>query len=230
MEMTIKTFGLLDNFEHDSSVNVNGIIFKFLLYLIKLTDFIMKNLEKDESINLTKAFPALNNIRVGLSWDDFSWVHLNNGQSTDADASVFMLDENGKIPNEGYFVFYNNLISTDGSVKHNGDAREDSGNDIESVDICLSEVSTKIQKILIAITIDNRDKGFDFENTTNSSIRLYNLDTNEGICEFQLFETFPDSDAIIMGGFYRSGSEWKFEVMVRVFNGGLQALLDEYSN
>jgi stress response protein SCP2 len=56
------------------------------------------------------------------------------------------------------------------------------------------------------------------------------LDTNEGICEFQLFEKFPDSDSIIMGRFYKIASEWKFEVMVRAFNGGLQALLNEYSN
>ena len=189
----------------------------------------MKNLEKDESISLTKKFPALNNIRVGLSWDEFSFPHLNNGESTDADASVFMLGEDGKIPDLDYFVFYNNLISADGSVKHNGDERKGAENDIESVDICLSDVSSEIQKILFAITIHNRDKGFDFENTTNSSIRLYNMDTNEGICEFQLFEEFPDSDAIIMGGFYRIGSEWKFEVMVRDFNGGLQALLNEYT-
>jgi tellurium resistance protein TerD len=189
----------------------------------------MKNLEQFESINLTKIFPALNNIRVGLSWNDFTWPHIINGESTDADASVFMLGENGKIPNEGYFVFYNNLISVDGSVKHNADERKGTENDIESIDICLSNVSSEIHKILFAITIHNRDKGFDFENTTNSSIRLYNLDTNEGICEFQLFETFPDSDAIIMGGFYRSVSGWKFEVMVRVFNGGLEALINEYT-
>ena len=140
-----------------------------------------------------------------------------------------MLDENGKVPDLDYFVFYNE-VSADGSVKHNGDERKGAEKDIESVDICLSDVSSEIQKILFAITIHNRDKGFDFENTTNSSIRLYNMDTNEGICEFQLFEIFPDSDAIILGGFYRIGSEWKFEIMVRDFNGGVMALSKKYSD
>jgi stress response protein SCP2 len=55
------------------------------------------------------------------------------------------------------------------------------------------------------------------------------MDTNEGICEFQLTEEFPDSDSIIMGRLYRDGSEWKFEVMVTVFNGGLQACLNSYA-
>ncbi len=138
-----------------------------------------------------------------------------------------MLDENGEVPDIDYFVMYNN-VSADGSVKHNGDERKGAENDIESVNICLSDVSPEIQKILIAIIILNREKGFDFDNTTNSSIRLYNLDNNEGICEFKLFEKFPDSDAIIMGGFYRNGTEWKFEVMVRVFNGGVMTLANEY--
>ena len=189
----------------------------------------MISLEKDESINLTKKIPGVNNIRVSLNWNEFSLPHLINGECTDADTSIFMLDENSKIPDERYFVFYNNLISGDGSVKHNGEISSGEEINKESLDICLSEVSPKIQEILIAITIHNSNKGFDFKNTKYSSIRLYDLNTNEAICEFQLFEEFSDSDAIIMGGFYRIGSEWKFEVMVRDFNGGLQALLNEYT-
>ena len=188
----------------------------------------MIRLERDETINLTKKFPGLNNIRIGFSWDEFSRAHLINGECTDADTSIFMLGENGKIPDDRYFVFYNNLISADGSVKHNGDDRKGAENDKASVDIILSKVSPEIQKILLVITIHNRNKGFDFENTKNASIRFYNMDTNEGICEFQLFEKFPDSDAIIMGGFYRDGSEWKFEVIVSVSNGGLAGCLDKY--
>jgi tellurite resistance protein TerA/tellurium resistance protein TerD len=81
----------------------------------------------------------------------------------------------------------------------------------------------------MAISIHNSDEGFNFGNTKNASVRLYNMDTNEGICEFQLTEEFPDSDSIIMGRLYRDASEWKFEVMVTVFNGGLQACLNSYA-
>jgi tellurium resistance protein TerD len=186
----------------------------------------MISLEKKSPINLTKKVPGLNNIRIGLSWDE----HLINGKSADADSSVFMLGENGKIPNDGYFVFYNNLISADGAVKHHGDNRTGAGDgDDESVDINLSKVSTEIQQILMAISIHNSDEGFNFGNTKNASVRLYNMDTNEGICEFQLTEEFPDSDSIIMGRLYRDAAEWKFEVMVTVFNGGLQACLNSYA-
>ena len=64
----------------------------------------MINLEKKQPISLTKQAPGLNEVKVGLSWDDTKL----NGQSPDADASLFMLGENGKIPSDDYFVFYNN--------------------------------------------------------------------------------------------------------------------------
>lgn len=54
----------------------------------------MINLEKKKPINLTKSVPTLNNVKVGLSWDETNL----NGESPDADASVFMLGENGKMP------------------------------------------------------------------------------------------------------------------------------------
>jgi len=186
----------------------------------------MISLEKKSPINLSKQAPGLNNIRIGLSWDE----QQINGKSADADTSVFMLGENGKIPNDGYFVFYNNLVSADGAVKHQGDNRTGAGDgDDESVDINLSKVSSEIQQILMAISIHNSNEGFNFGNTKNASVRLYNMDSNEGICEFKLTEEFPDSDSIIMGRLFRDASEWKFEVMVTVFNGGLEACLNSYA-
>jgi stress response protein SCP2 len=45
----------------------------------------------------------------------------SNQQNYDIDASVFALGKDGKIPNEKYFVFYNNSQSPDGSIAHSGD-------------------------------------------------------------------------------------------------------------
>lgn len=76
----------------------------------------MINLDKKKPISLAKQAPGLSNVKVGLSWDPTS-----DGRSPDADASVFLLDHTGKIPDESFFVFYNNLQSGDGSVVHSGD-------------------------------------------------------------------------------------------------------------
>jgi tellurium resistance protein TerD len=187
----------------------------------------MINLEKKSSISLTKQAPGLNNVRAGLSWDSSTI----NGKEADADVSVFMLDANSKIPSEGYFVFYNNLKSADGAVVHNGDARNGAADgDDESVNVTLSKISPDISFILLAVSIHNSDQGFNFGNTKNASVRLYNQDNNELICEYKLTEEHPDADSIIIGSFFRGDAgEWKFEAMVNSFSGGLGACLEVYS-
>jgi tellurium resistance protein TerD len=187
----------------------------------------MINLEKKSSISLAKQAPGMNNVRVGLSWDSSKI----NGKEADADVSIFMLNENSKIPSEGFFVFYNNLKSADGAVVHNGDARNGAADgDDESASIVLSKISPEISYVLIAISIHNSAEGFNFGNTKNSSIRLYNEDNGQKICEYKLTEDHPEADSIIIGSFYRGEQgEWKFEAMVNSFNGGLNACLEIYS-
>jgi tellurium resistance protein TerD len=187
----------------------------------------MISLEKKSSISLSKTVPGLNNVRAGLSWDSTNI----GGKEADADVSVFMLNSNSKIPSEGFFIFYNNLRSADGAVVHNGDARDGAAaGDDETISITLSKISPEISFILLAVSIHNSNEGFNFGNTKNASVRLYNQDTNQVICEYKLTEEHPNADSIIIGSFYRGeAGEWKFEAMVNSFSGGLNACLELYS-
>jgi tellurium resistance protein TerD len=185
----------------------------------------MISLEKKKTINLNKQVPGLNNVYIGLSWDP-----TRDGRSPDADASVFMLNESGKIPSEGYFVFYNNLTSADGSVMHTGDNRTGVGDgDDEQININLSKVSSDVLQIMIVITINNSHEGFHFGNVLNPSVRVYNHATGSTLCEYRLSESFNGCDSLIIGRFYRSGSEWEFQAMGQAFEGGLGATLELYS-
>ena len=186
----------------------------------------MINLQKKQSINLVKSAPSLNNIRVGLSWDE----SVINGQSPDCDASVFMLGNNGKIPDDGYFVFYNNLTSSDGSIKHNGDNRTGAGDgDDETLDITLSEVNARIEQLIFTITINNPEVGFNFSTVQNDCVKNYNAANNSVICQYQLAESAPGCDSLIIGRCYRTENEWEFEAMGQAFGGGLAATVELYS-
>jgi tellurium resistance protein TerD len=128
----------------------------------------MINLEKKKPFNLSKQAPGLNQVKIGLSWDPTS-----NGQSPDADASVFMLDNSGKMPSERYFVFFNNLISEDGAVIHSGDNRTGDGEgDDEEISINLTSVSPNVVQLLIVITIHNKSDGFHFGNVLQKRLRM----------------------------------------------------------
>jgi tellurium resistance protein TerD len=184
----------------------------------------MINLEKKKPFNLTKQAPGLSNVKVGLSWDSTS-----NGKSPDADASVFMLNESGKIPDESFFVFFNNLRSGDGSVVHSGDNRTGAGdgND-EEIEINLAKVSPHVANLMLVITIHNLNEGFHFGNVLNSSVRVYDNSSNSILCQYKLSETFDGCDSLIIGRFFRNGSEWEFEAMGQAYSGGLAATVELY--
>jgi tellurium resistance protein TerD len=184
----------------------------------------MINLEKKKPFNLNKQAPGLKQVKVGLSWDPTA-----DGRSPDADASVFMLNEMGKIPAEDFFVFYNNLTSGDGSVVHSGDNRTGAGDgDDEEININLSRLSIEVVQIMVVITINNIEEGFHFGNVLNPAVRIYNTGTGEIICQYELNESFNGCDSLIIGRFFRSGSEWEFEAMGQAYGGGLQATVDLY--
>ena len=186
----------------------------------------MINLEKKKSINLTKSVPSLNHVKVGLSWDQ----SILNGQSPDADASAFMLGENGKIPSEDFFVFYNNPKSGDGAVCYGGDNKTGAGEgDDEEINISLNQVSSQVVQIMLTITINNTDAGFHFGNVNNASVRVYNSSNNEVICQYKLTESYDGLDSLVIGRFFRNGTEWEFEAMGQAYGGGLEATVNLYS-
>jgi tellurium resistance protein TerD len=185
------------------------------------------NLKKGGNINLQKEKPGINKITVGLGWD------VNEGASQfpfDCDASVFNLGENGKLLADEFFVFYNNLKSPDGAVVHNGDNRTGVGEgDDETINIELSKLDARATQIVFAITIhEAEERKQDFGLIQNSFARVYNADTGEVLCQYLLEEKFPGSNALIIGRFYKSGSEWIFEAYDLAYSDGLGGLVEYY--
>lgn len=185
----------------------------------------MINLEKKKPLNLTKQAPGLNSIKIGLSWDAST-----QGNNADLDISVFMLNEFGKLPSDGFIVFYNNLVSEDGSVISKKDNRTGEGDgDDEEINISLSKVSSSIIQLMFIITIYNTDEGFHFGNVSNSSVRVYNQEDGKILCQYKLSDSHDGYDSVIVGRIYRLGSEWSFEALGQPFSDGITAAYSLYS-
>jgi tellurium resistance protein TerD len=180
----------------------------------------MYNLEKGDSFNLEK---SLTNIHVGLGWD----VSVDN---FDCDVSVFMINENHKLPNPGCFVFYNNLTSSDGSVKHLGDNRTGDGDgDDEVINIELNKVDQQIVQIIFVVTVHKAaEKGFHFGMIDNAFIRIEDKNNGKELCRYSLNNQYSGSDSLQVGRVYRYGDEWNFEAMGDGFSGGLASVLNIY--
>jgi tellurium resistance protein TerD len=184
------------------------------------------DLSKGARIDLSKEAPGLEKVRVGLGWDANA---TDTGTDFDLDASIFMIDESGKLPADKFFVFYNNKTSEDGSVVHHGDNLTGEGDgDDEVVDVDLSKVASNITEITFVVTIHEAEaRGQNFGQVNNSYIRL--MDGDKQIAKYELDEDFSTEKAIEFGKLYRKSGTWRFQAVGTGYNSGLQSFVDKYS-
>lgn len=182
------------------------------------------NLQKGQRIEI-----GLQKVGVGLGWDP----NEGSGFDFDLDASAFMLGSNKKLPQDEFFVFYNNPQSPDGAVESSGDdttGGNSDGGDDETLTVDIEKVDPRIQEIIFTVTIYETEKRRqNFGQVRNSYIRVYNANTNEEIARYDLDEDFSIETAVEFGRLYKRGSEWKFEAMGIGYKGGLQALVNKYA-
>ena len=185
------------------------------------------NLKKGQKIDLTKTNPGLKKILVGLGRDVNKY---DGGADFDLDASVFLLDANGKAKSEQDFVFYGNQKHASGSVVHCGDNRTGEGDgDDEQIMVDLSTVPADVEKIDFTVTIYEADeRKQNFGQVSNAFIRIMNETGSEELIRYDLSEDFSIETAVVVGELYRNNGEWKFSAIGSGFSGGLAALCNNY--
>ena len=186
-------------------------------------------LSKGQRINLSKDAPNLTKAGIGLGWDVNA---TDTGGEFDLDASVFMLGANGKIPEEKFFVFYNNKQSPDSAVNHLGDNRTGEGHgDDETIEINLTLVNVAVQEIIFVVTIhEAQQRKQNFGQVRNSFIRIYDASTEAEISKYELDEDFSGETALEFGRLYKKNGEWRFQAVGQGYNSGLQAFVDKYAS
>jgi tellurium resistance protein TerD len=216
------------------------------------------NLSKSgERFNLSKSDGGLVNVRIGLGWKA---NEDPNGPNFDLDVSAFMIGSDFKIPDSGFFVFYGTdkkAPSPDGAVDSNGkplmrplsqdgalfgavDEREggdDEEGDTEDMILDLSKVDSRIDQIIIVVTIckypndDKRDRrtlGLNFGMVEGCYMRIVNEKSGKEIMRYTLSVNFENEDAVEFGRLFRTGNEWEFESLARGLQGSLPGLIGRY--
>lgn len=184
-------------------------------------------LEKGQKIELEKVAPGLENIHIGLSWDP----RKTDGQAFDLDASVLCLDASGKLKSNDDIVYYNNRSAYDNAIVHHGDNLTGEGDgDDEVINIKLSKIPSKVERLLFVVTIYQADqRKQNFEQVPSAAIRLVNKDTNQEIARFDLNENYSLETAMEMGEIYRYNGEWKFNAIGQGYSTGLDGLVAQHS-
>lgn len=205
------------------------------------------SLLKGERIPLTKealnTTEDLTKIMVGMGWDVPRFDTGNPLDSFDLDAVAFLLDANGKMhsiedlssyvgedkdhPGRGY-------LAGNGSVRHHGDNRTGEGDgDDEKIEINLSQVPDRIQKIVLAGTIYNAGRikegmePYTFGQVSNAYLRILSQNGTP-LVRRDLSEDFSTQTAVLLGEVYRHDGGWKFGVLEVGTQKELGQLLAEY--
>ncbi len=180
------------------------------------------NLEKGQRVGI-----GLQKAGIGLGWDP----NDGTGHDFDLDASAFLLAENGKLISEAHLVFYNNQRSPDGAVESSGDDQTggNSDGDDETLTVEFAKIDANVAQIIVVVTIhDCETRKQNFGQVRNSFIRIYDAQSNEEICKYELDEDFSIETAVEFGRLYRKGNEWKFEAVGKGYSGGLQFFVGKY--
>jgi len=185
------------------------------------------SLSKGQKVSLTKDNPGLSKLLVGLGWDVNKY---DGGGSFDLDASIFMLNESGKVTSDKDFIFYGNLEHSSKSVIHMGDNRTGEGEgDDEQIKVDLSLVPANITKIAFAVTIYEADaRRQNFGQVSNAFIRIVDESNGNELLRYDLDEDFSIETSVIVAEIYKHGNEWKFNAIGSGFSGGLAALCANY--
>jgi tellurium resistance protein TerD len=180
------------------------------------------SLSKGANVSLSRTDPGLKQVAVGLGWN----ARSTSGDDFDLDAIAFMVKEDGKVRKDEDFIFYNNLVSSCGSVKHTGDNRSGAGDgDDEVVEVNLTKVPADIAKVVFSVTIHEADaRRQNFGMVSGAFIRIVNDERGTEIARYDLSEEASTETAMIFGEIYRHTGEWKFRAIGQGFRGGLEAL------
>lgn len=175
-------------------------------------------LSKQQTISLEKtAGSALASISLGLGWDaakaGFLGKLMGSGGEIDLDASCILLDGSLK-PID--LVWFRQLESRDGSIKHSGDNRTGDGDgDDESIRVDLQRLPASVQHLVFTV---NSFTGQNFEKVENAYCRILNAGNNTELARFNLSERGRHT-GIVMASLTRQNGGWDFKAIGATTNG-----------
>jgi len=180
------------------------------------------NLQKGQRISLEKSNGSkLQNVCVGINWGAIEKKGMfgfgSSKEAVDLDGSCALYNENKQLLE---VVYFGNLKSKNGSVKHSGDDLTgdmggDDGLDNEVITLDFSQLDANVNYVAFVL---NSFRGHDFGTIPFASIRIYEGTTkrvNEVFAKFDIANgaNFAGHVSMVMGVFYKKNGEWKFNAI-----------------
>ncbi|MEO7692229.1 MAG: TerD family protein [Sphingomonas sp.] len=180
------------------------------------------SLQKNASVSLTKEAggSGLTKIALGVGWDAakkkggfLGGLFGGGAQEIDLDASCLVFDAQGTVTD---LVWFQQLVSTDGSIRHSGDNLTGEGDgDDETISIDLTRLPATVETVVLTV---NSFRGQTFNEVDNAFGRVIDLSTNRELARFDITDAGTHT-GIILASIKRAGGEWVFRALGERTNG-----------
>ncbi|QVL47736.1 MAG: TerD family protein [Thiocapsa sp.] len=170
------------------------------------------NLSKGEKVSLEKAGAGgLSKVALGLSWGMRQQKGFFGTKQVEVDLDASCLLFAGKEAVD--YVWFQNLATQDGSVRHSGDDRsggggEDADNEVITVD--LSKLPAQVDSLIFTVNSFLNDS---FEGIPNARCRLIDAAGNRELARFELSLDGGKHTGMVMAKLYREGGAWHLQAI-----------------
>ncbi|MEU6157264.1 TerD family protein [Streptomyces sp. NPDC047130] len=170
---------------------------------------------KGANVALSSLSEDTGSVVVSLGW-------CSTSGDGDADVSVLLLDENGKVGGDQDFFFYNHQAAPDGSVQLLGKTPKGDGSE-DRISLDLTAVPERVERIVVAAS---RYEGARFGDLDDLRLTIADR-AGEPLLGFSIPDASVES-AFLFGELYRRGGEWKFRAIGQGYETGLGGLATDF--
>lgn len=153
-----------------------------------------------------------------VSWRAQAGWH-DPANTVDVDACALLLAPDGRIAADTDFVFHNQLVSADGSVRHGGEQALGAADLLEEIKIDLPVVPARVSRVAVCAS---RHEGA-FAHVVGLHVRL----DGDTPLVFEVPRLLTER-AVVLFEFYRRGEAWKVRAIGQGYDEGLAGLARDY--
>ncbi|MCK9924759.1 TerD family protein [Frankia sp. AgPm24] len=179
-------------------------------------------MHKGENVVLSALADDLGSISVILEWA------AGPEQPLDADVSVLLLGDDGRVRSNDDLIFYNQPSGAGGAVRLRGKTRTPDDESVvytDIIDLDMDDVPDSVERVLLAASLDG-DLG-SLADLKYLGLRLLRGSDAVELLRFDVAATQQET-AFVLGEVYRRAGQWKFRAVGQGYDSGLGTLVTEY--
>ena len=146
------------------------------------------------------------------------------GGSIDLDVSALLLDDSGRVRDDADFVFYNQPVGGDGSVRLLGKSQDDTTS-FDRLLVSPTSVPGDITRIVVLVSSDSAGPGH-LSEIAGLALSISTADEQQ-LCRFAVPQLSAET-AVVVGELYQRELTWRFRAIGQGYDSGLAGVAGDY--